>query len=135
MKPLLLAGACFVATVTATGAAPCLVQNVRVSVKFVLNAANSRPTTGAYIRDDQIQAAIAEANAALANNGANWRIDLVEILDVPGISQWFGPLSCSDAGNFHSMETQAEANPLLYRWRTDAVNIYVISSLDGCGGL
>lgn len=105
---------------------------VRVSVKFVLDGGGSRPTSGYYYQDSHVQTAITQANAALSNMGADWALDLVEIVDAPGISQWFGPMDCNDKG---AMETAAEANKTLYKWKDDAVNIYVVNDLIQCGGV
>ncbi|MCG8408402.1 MAG: hypothetical protein MI923_24640, partial [Phycisphaerales bacterium] len=105
---------------------------VRVSVKFVLDGGGNRPVSGSYYQDSQIQTAISQANTALSSMGADWTLDLVEIVDVAGISQWFGPMDCNDKG---TMEDAAEANKTLYKWRDDAVNIYVVNDLIQCGGV
>ncbi len=108
---------------------------VRVSVKFVLDADGQRPSSGFYNTDEDVINAIADANEALAKNGAGWSLELVEIVDVPNIPQWFGPTgSPIDCDLKSQMEVEAEANPCAYHWRSNAVNIYVLNDLT-CGGV
>ena len=56
---------------------------VGISVKVVLDSGGSRPTSGYFYQDSQIQNAIAQANTALSNMGADWTLDLIEIVDAP----------------------------------------------------
>lgn len=121
---LLLAG-------SALPAAGTRMLQMRISVKFVLDESGNRASDGYILTDDQVREQLAAANEILAANEAHWRLELVEIVDVPGISEWFGPLSDDD---FHGAMQQAARNdPELYHWRFDAVNFYVVDMEDWAG--
>ncbi len=107
-------------------AAHAQVLRVRVSVKVVLDAAGNRPTSGYVYQDSQIEEQFADANAILRSSGADWRIELTEIVDAPGISKWFGPLDENDDNLIFKIEAAAEANNALYLWREDAINHYIV---------
>lgn len=112
-------------------AAPAGAQifHVRISIKIVLDANGQRPSAGYVTQDSDIEEEIGYANEVLRTSGANWRLDLVETLDAPGISQWFGPLSI-ESGIKTEMEREAEADPNRYLWRLDAINLYVLELSD-----
>lgn len=106
---------------------------IRVSVKVVLDANGNRPQSGRYYTDSQIQNMLTQADQALANLGTGWQLNLEEIVDVPGISQWYSNVDCNRA---YEMEAAALAEPNRYAWRNDAINIYVIDSFTNtCGGV
>ncbi len=102
---------------------------VRVSVKPILDAQGAR-ASGPYASDAGIEASISEANQTLANVGVSWRLDLVEIVEMPNAAEWFD-MSCDSKG---VLEQQAETDPNRFRWRSDAVNVY-ITPLADCGGV
>lgn len=110
---------------------PSVTKTVRVSVKIMNDAAGQRPFDGYYRSEEQILTVFDECNATLAAMNADWRVELVEILDVRGKSQWFGPFDCDLKREF---EAHARADAANYFYRFDAINIYVISELTGCGG-
>lgn len=111
--------------------APAVTRRVRVSVKIMNDAAGRRPADGFYRSDEQILAVFDDCNAALAAMNVDWRLELVEIRDVKGASEWFGPFDCDLKGEF---EAHARAQASTYFYRTNAINVYVISELIGCGG-
>lgn len=102
---------------------------VRVSVKHILTPAGVR-ANGQYSSDSTVMTAIADCNTVLQNNGANWRLDLVEILDVCGSP--FHTISISQA---HTLEAAAILDVTTYHWRGDAINIYVVPHLTDAGGI
>lgn len=106
-------------------------KRVRVSVKVMNRPDGQRPTIGYYHSDEQIQAAISDSNLALENMGADWRLDLIEVLDVRGLPEWSGALDCEDKSIF---ENRAKSDPTRYLFRNTAINIYVFEALTGCGG-
>ena len=106
---------------------------VRVSLKVILDANGERPTDGAYYQDVQFTESVRFANEILAGSGAGWRIELVEIVDLPGLSQWYSSMTCVEARR--GIEAAAELEPELYAWRADAINIYVGGDLLDCGGV
>ena len=101
-------------------------QCVRISVKHVLDSEGNR-SNGDYTEDSAIVAAIGDANTVLANNDSTWRLELLEIVDVPGICQYFD----ITGDQKKDMEDDAEADPSTYHWRFDVINIYVVNTLDG----
>src|SRR5436190_5563652 len=123
-----------------TVSAPVPFKLARVSVKFVLDGNDNRPASGPYRTNSQVQAAICTCNKLLARLQADWRLQLVEIVDVPGIAQqWYGsqtnPIPCSNEAR-DAMQAAALANPALFHWTNDAMNIYVMTGLEeNCGGL
>ncbi len=112
-------------------AAPSVTKYVRVSVKIMNDASGRRPADGFYHTNEQILTVFDESNATLAAMDADWRLELVEIVDVRGASQWFGPWDCDSKREF---EAYARADASRYYYRSNAINIYVISELIGCGG-
>lgn len=117
--------------VSETTTAPVVTKRVRVSVKIMNDAEGHRPTDGFYNTDDQILSVFDDCNAALAAMKADWRLELVEIKDVKGASEWFGPFDCDLKGDF---EAYVRAAPSRFYFRNNAINVYVISELVGCGG-
>lgn|GEM_PF-2307600 len=111
--------------------APAELKRVRVSVKIITDAEGRRPTVGFYHTDAQIQGAISDANLALENVGADWRLDLAEIREARALSSWYGPMDCEDKNTFENL---AKSDPTRYLYRSNAINIYVFESLIGCGG-
>lgn len=115
----------------AAGDSVSVVSRVRVSVKIINDVNGRRPPDGYYHTEDQILTAIEESNAALAAMGADWRLDLTEILDVRGASLWYGPWDCDRKSE---MDVYARAEPDRYYFRSNAINFYVVNELIGCGG-
>lgn len=111
--------------------APGVAKRVRVSVKVMNDVQGRRPADGFYRSDEQILTVFDDCNATLAAMNADWRLELVEIADVRGASQWFGPFDCDSKREF---EAHARADAPRYLYRSNAINIYVISELVGCGG-
>ncbi len=111
--------------------APDELTRIRVSVKIITDADGRRPAGGFYHTDAQIQAAITDANLALENVGADWRLELSEIREARGLSEWYGAMNCEDKNTF---ENRAKSDPALYLYRNNAINIYIFEALIGCGG-
>ncbi|MCB9858083.1 MAG: Ig-like domain-containing protein [Phycisphaerales bacterium] len=117
--------------VAESAASPSVSKRVRVSVKIMNDAQGRRPADGYYHTDEQILAVFDDCNATLSAMNADWRLELVEILDVRGASEWFGPFDCDLKREF---EAYARTYASRYYYRTNAINFYVISELSGCGG-
>jgi len=94
----------------------------RVSVKFILDAGGNRPANGPINTNAEVQAYIDTANTLLAGYGRGYRFNLTEIVDLPGVSQWFDVNVVANRG---PLETAALADPTTYAWRTDAINVYI----------
>lgn len=111
--------------------APSVTKRVRVSVKIMNDAQGRRPADGFYRTNEQILEVFDDCNATLSAMNADWRVELAEIKDVRGASQWFGPFDCDRKREF---EAYTRADAARYSYRTNAINVYVISELVGCGG-
>ena len=129
LRSIIIVASCIVLT---AGQIQAQALKVRVSVKVILDAGGRRPASGFFYEDGQIADSIRSANEILAANDANWRLDLLEIVNAGGISQWFGPVSCFGAGE--GIRGAAIANPALYQWRAGAINVYIFDA-SGCAGL
>ena len=106
-------------------------QEVDVSVKVILDSRGRRPRTGFFTTNAQIRQAINDANTVLQNNNASWRLNLREILNVSGASQY---RDMADAATeMQNLEADARQNPGTFFWRSDAINIYVLNSFDAGG--
>jgi hypothetical protein len=93
----------------------------RVSVKFVLGPNDERPCCGNYDSSENVTNRISEANVILRKQGRGYQYRLDEVITVAGISEWFG----RDRDQAHALEVAAEAAPTTYRWRFDAINVYI----------
>ena len=96
---------------------------VRVSIKFILDANGNRPTFGMLNTDAEIVAELREGNSILAAAGSEFRIDELELTDLPGVPFFYG-LQATEASR-NTLRAVALANPPLLRWRNDAINIYI----------
>jgi len=104
----------------------------RVSVKFINDANNNRPTNGTITNEAGVQAQIDFANTLPSFAGRGAQLDLVEVLDVFGATAWFNK-DPSPSQNRQDLEAAATADPVRYHWRTDAINIYLNNqSAGGC---
>lgn len=80
-----------------------------------------RPLEGMFDTDSEIKEAIDLANRVLRRLDNRWELSLAEIIDVPGISQWFNIKSDEK----EKLEKAAKQNKSLYKWRDDHLNIYL----------
>lgn len=107
------------------GTAQCTLASVplRLSIKFIVSAAGTRPITGNHNTDAEINTDIAWANAILRANNSEFRVSVLELDDLSGVSSWYN--SGSTSANRDSLRSAAIAAPTTYRWRSDAINVYV----------
>ena len=111
---------------------------IRVSVKFILDAAGKLPTrSGGYgaqgtplTSHQAVVDQFTRANQILANTGRGYHYRMTEILDISGVSQWF-ETAARDAGNRNDLESAAIGDPGRYKWRTDSLNVYINNSGSG----
>jgi len=120
-----------IAFILITQPAAAYVQ-VRISIKFILNASGNRPATGNLNTNEEIIGEVDWGNTILAadDNVSELRLYRVELIDLAGVSQWYS--SCPTTANRDNLRNAAIAAPTTYRWRTNAVNIY-INGATGCG--
>lgn len=107
--------------------------DIRLSIKYILDAGNNRPS-GQYATEQNVRDVIEETNRALRRWGRGYRYVILENAQgefdevsqntVPGSSQFF---SISPGSELGSLEAAAVANPTGYFWRTDAINVYIVN--------
>ena len=114
-------------------APPALTKVWRVSVKFVLDEDGRRAAFGDLNSDEEVRAQVDMANRILCGPGGAYTLQLTEVVDLPSVSQWFA-MNCHE-GERDAFENEARANPELYAWKSDAINVYVAGQLSGCGGI
>lgn len=96
---------------------------LRVSVKFILDSSGRRPT-GSLVTDDDVRAQIDRGNAILALAASGYVLELTEVTNVSGVSQWYN-VDARDSGKRLALQFAALANPSVYKLRTDAINVYL----------
>lgn len=114
----------------------CQYISVRVSVKYILDAAGQAPS-GLYSTAAHWRQAIDNANQGNARLGRGFRFEYPTFDgNVSGYSQFFN-LDNSEALPF---EFQIRSNPAQTGWRADALNVYVVNAnlgapgAEGCAG-
>lgn len=103
-------------------------STVLVSVKHILMA-NGQRSTGQYTADAEVHDVIAEANTVLSVNGASFRLAVSEISNVANST--FQTMTLNEVW---TLESTAIANATQYKWRSNAINLYIIPNLVGAGG-
>jgi len=114
----------------------CTAQiDVRLSIKYILDANGNRPT-GFYATEQNIRDVIDASNRAMERwgRGYRWVIDgpIGEVSEAtaPGSSQFF---ELTGGVTNWDLEDAAEANPGGYLWRYDAVNVYIVNCCAAAG--
>lgn len=100
----------------------CLAHlSVRVSIKVFLDENGNSPSTYDPTTYDGIHAQIDRANFALALNGSELRVEIVEIVEIVDYDGlWFN----LDRMDVELLRTTAIFNPSPFAWRNDAINVY-----------
>ena len=97
---------------------------VRVSVKFIVDAAGNRPATGSFNTTAEVNAEADAGTDILKDMLSEHRIQITEIIDLPtSLSGW--STTAVNGANRDSVRTAAMASPGTWSWRTNAVNVYV----------
>jgi hypothetical protein len=117
--------------------------NIRISVKFILDANGNLPvnssstafggSTTNLINSQAVVNNINFSNQLLAQMGRGYRIDLTEIRQVSGASRFYN-INARSSENRIDLETAATAGPAArdrYFWRDDAINIYINNTSSG----
>jgi hypothetical protein len=103
----------------------------RISVKLILDASGNPPAAGGGVGSvAEVNNHVAAANAFLERSGRGYQLDLTEIVNLSGVSQWFNT-NARDASNKAALEAAAMGNTALYAWRNNAINIYINNSGSG----
>jgi len=95
---------------------------VRLSIKVILDSNGMRPAGGMLSTDTGIQTAVADANRQLASFGRGYQFRITEITNLSGHAELLD-LTCQEASD--SIDAGVASNPNSYRWRTNAVNVYI----------
>ncbi len=119
------------------------VIKIRLSYKIIINPLNgNRPTIGtSELQDSDIQTAVDGMNDLLDTYWRGYRMELVSIEEIgnpggafPDPSLWFF-VDFSDEENGaeekQRMEEAAKNNELQYRWKSNAINIYINQATGG----
>jgi hypothetical protein len=118
------AGLCFLLFLVLGLSTPSMAEvPIRVSIKCILDANNNRPVTGHLNTDAEINTELDWGNSILGSNMTEFQIDVIEFIDLPGVSQYF--TSDSTVADRDALRTAAMADPTTFHWRTDAINIYI----------
>src|SRR5262245_8129095 len=98
----------------------------RVSVKRVVGPAG---TPDPHWTDANVENMVAEASAIHGTaTGTTFLLEeIVDLVDPRLPATWFAMNLAS--GNLGGFESAAENDPCAYEWRTDAINVYVVSTL------
>lgn len=102
---------------------------VRISIKFILDKNGNRPLIGNLNTDVEINADVNAGNTILGENISEFRLEFLELVDLAGVSQWY--TADATGTNWDNLRTAATNNPSTYRWRNDAVNIYITAGAKG----
>jgi len=115
----------------------------RVSVKLILDQNGNPPFASStnsgfanfvnYGSSTQVARLFQEYNQLLGRMGWGYRFDLQEVVNLSGVSQWFS-VNAGDGNNRRDLEIAAKANPSVYQYRFDALNIYINNSSSGVSG-
>jgi len=96
-------------------------------VKFIVDPTGARPSGGSLGTDDQVRAQSDLANRELNRLGRGYRFSVVELLDLPNVSAVtnFFNNNPNDKATAIAIERAAEADKALFRYRDDAINVYI----------
>ena len=105
----------------------------RVSVKVFTSSTGNRPAdrSDAEIQDDYVY-----YNRLLDNYARGCQLSLTEIVQLPSslAGSWYN-IAARNAANRDALLAAATANPTLYAYRSDRINVYINNSSSGvcCG--
>lgn len=96
---------------------------IRVSVNFILNASGNLPATGDLNELEEVYDQVERANELLAENGTEYKLQLLGINLISGQSAYYN-LDATSA-NRDAIRSAAIADPATWNWRTDSINMYI----------
>jgi len=97
----------------------------RVSIKFIVDSSGDRPSAGSFNTDDEVNAQELLANEILVNMFSELRMKVTEIIDLPTSLSTYSGYAATSA-NRDTIRSLAMASPTTWKWRTNAVNVYVV---------
>lgn len=104
--------------------------DVRLSIKYILDANGLRPP-GTFSTNASIQNTFTQVNQTLRRWNRGYQYIITEFQDVAGRDPFFNIDSTLE---YYSLEDTAEANAAAFSWRTDAVNIFIVNTSVVGGG-
>jgi hypothetical protein len=111
---------------------PAVAADWRISVKLILGPESEVPVYGNPNAGDSFQnvaATMDQLNIWLQVFDTPYQFDLIEVLALQGLETYFD--AEVDAGTRDGLEASALADPALYGWRDDAINVYINGNTDG----
>jgi len=96
----------------------------RVSIKFIVDSNGDRPSAGSFNTDDEANAQEQLGNEILKTMVSELRMQVTEIIDLPSSLSAYSNDSVSEATR-DTIRSLAIASPTTWKWRTNAVNVYV----------
>jgi len=96
----------------------------RVSIKFIVDSNGNRPAFGNFNTTAEANAETDSGNDILQAMFSELRIQVTEIVDLPTSLSSYSTISVSKA-NMDSIRALALADQSSWKWRTNAVNVYV----------
>ena len=103
---------------------------VRISIKFILDGNGNLPEGGNLNTDEEVIADYTAATDILNSQYSEFTIDVIEFVDLPGVSEWFYiPAISTDPNNKgyfrDALRAAAIADKARFLWRENAVNVYI----------
>ncbi len=131
MKTLSGKSACGLAAILlATASAAAQEIDIRISVKYILDANGVRPS-GTYSTDASVQNIFTRVNQTLRRWNRGYRYVLTEFRNVSGYSAFF---NIDSTAEYYALEDSAEDAVVAFSWRTDAVNLFIVNNSAVGGG-
>ena len=84
----------------------------------------SRPFGGRLTDETDIQGQVDHGNQILAGNYSEFLLENIEVVDVPGVPQWYLTEITLKGNEQVDLMNAALANKALYHWRDNAINVY-----------
>lgn len=107
-------------------------DRVLVSVKHVLGGFLNTRSVGLFTFEFEIREAFREMNDLLEREKLPWILELEEIEDVEDAEEFF---EIDDFEEVETFEDRARSDPTKFKWRDDAINVYLVKSIEGAGGV
>lgn len=101
---------------------------IRLSFKYILDGDGNRPGTADnayYTNENNLINAIANANTALRRWNRGYQFEVMEIVEVSDAVDFF---DIADGNEGRLLEQAAEADPVKFFWRQNAVNFYIVGT-------
>ena len=98
----------------------------RLSIKLIADANGNPPPNAAQNLTNEVLV----ANQLLTNYARGYSFQINELLTLTGVSQWYN-ITARNNSNKLALQAAARANPSLYAYRNNSINVYVVNSTSG----